>query len=447
MREQEIRFVTEDGLTLAATLLGPAQGAPAVVFAHGWGSSRASERNRAIAEALVSAGCAALLFDFRGHGASEGSAQASTLDDQARDLRAALDWLYRSGLRPIGVAGSSSGGAVALAVAAGDPRVEALVLRAPSADAKRSHAARVSAPTLVVQGEADSLCERNRALAESLAGEHRFCAVPGAGHLFEQPAALETAKRETVAWLSAHLMRANRARPLPTRFRDRAEAGRFLAERLAHLRPAHAVAVALPRGGIAVAEPIAEALGAELDVFVSRKIRAPLQPELAIGAVAEGGVVVWKEDIVASLGLSAQEREHALVVARRDLDERLAAYRAVAPRIPLTGRAVIVIDDGVATGATLEAALRAIAELAPARLVVALPGGPEDTLAEIRQLPGVDELVVLLVPSDFEAVGQLYERFDPVATEAVLDALRRRRAGQRREPGSRSAPPRAQELP
>jgi hypothetical protein len=116
--------------------------------------------------------------------------------------------------------------------------------------------------------------------------------------------------------------------------------------------------LALPRGGIEVAEPIAEALGADLDVFVSRKIRAPDQPELAIGAIAEGDVVLWNEPIVRSLGLDRDEQQRALEQARRDL-ERVATYRAVAPRAPLEGRTLVVADDGVATGATLKAALKA----------------------------------------------------------------------------------------
>jgi putative phosphoribosyl transferase len=226
--------------------------------------------------------------------------------------------------------------------------------------------------------------------------------------------------------------------PLPARFRDRAEAGRLLAERLGHLKGANALVLALPRGGISVAEPIVEALEADLDVFVSRKIRAPTQPELAIGAIAEGEVVLWNDDIVEMLGLDSAAKERALEMSRSDLEERVAAYRVVAPRIPIAGRKLIVVDDGVATGATLKAGLRALANLGPARLTVALPGGPADTLDEIRAMEGVDEVVVLKVPEDFYAVGQLYDRFDQVSTEAVCAALRKRR----RRPAANAAGPR-----
>jgi predicted phosphoribosyltransferase/dienelactone hydrolase len=444
MKQETLRFENETGLQLVGILLQPDGVArpPVVVFAHGWGSSKASPRNRAIAEALVRVGIAAFLFDFTGHGESEGDAEASTLEDQAADLLSAFELLTaRADSGPLGLAGSSSGGAVAIAVAARDPRVKALVLRAPSDASQRRLAARIDAPTLVVQGERDPLSERNRALAEALHCEHRLCSVAGAGHLFDEPGTFDVALRETVTWFGQHLAGARenaggvrhdvRRRqipaPSPTHFRDRKEAGHLLARKLEHLKGADVLVLALPRGGIEVAEPIAEALGADLDVFVSRKIRAPDQPELAIGAIAEGDVVLWNEAIVRSLGLDRDEQQRALELARRDLEERVATYRAVAPRAPLEGRTLVVTDDGVATGATLKAALKALHALVPARLIVALPGGSGDTLDEIRHMQGVDELVALATPAEFWAVGQLYDVFTQVSTEAVCAALRKAR--------------------
>jgi putative phosphoribosyl transferase len=148
------------------------------------------------------------------------------------------------------------------------------------------------------------------------------------------------------------------------------------------------------------------------------------------------------------MGAGAAARARAEQVARTELAERVAAFRAVAPRVSPSGRTVIVVDDGVATGATLKAALRAIASLGPARLVVALPGGPADTLSEIGEMPGVDELVVLTVPRDFYAVGQLYDRFEQVATQAVCDALERNRSRARSLPaGGRAESSRSGEAP
>ena len=440
--ETRHRLRNRHGLSLAGTLLAPeGVNTPAVVvFAHGFGSSKDSPRNRGIAEALVEVGIAAFLFDFTGHGESEGDAGVAGLRGQSEDLSDVLDFLatHRE-LGPIGVAGSSSGGAVALAVAARDPRIRALVLRAPSADSKHADAAHVRAPTLVVQGEDDGLLERNRELEERFAGEHRLCTVAGAGHLFEEPGTFEEAQRETVRWFERWLLGARigaggqarpharlpRLEPARTHFVDRADAGGEIAKRLLSHRGARTLVLALPRGGIAVAEPIARELGAELDVFVSRKIRAPGQPELAIGAIAEGDEVVWNADILTQLGVSESARDRERERSRRELAERLREYRAVRPRAELGGRTVIVVDDGVATGATLKAAIVALANLGAKRLVVALPGGAGETLDEIARMEQVEELVALARPEPFFAVGQLYDDFSPVSSAEVCEALRR----------------------
>lgn len=454
--EQSIRFENHRGLTLVADLLRPDDHAavPVVVFAHGWGSSRRSLRNRRIAEALAREGIGALLLDFSGHGESEGSPDDVTLEDQVDDLRAAIDLLAaREAVTRIGVAGSSSGGAVAVAEAAGDARVAALVLRAPSASTRFTQAAGLCAPTLLIQGENDPLFERNRELAKALSCEQRLLLVPGAGHLFEEPGTFELALRETVAWFQRWLAGAGcraggecprvgcelRVGGGPERrpFASRAEAGRMLAARLDRYRGAETLVLGLPRGGIAVAEPIALSLGSDLDVLVSRKLRAPSQPELAIGALAEGEVVLWNEEICYALGLTDEDRAWELDRVRHELDERVAAYRAVRPRAELKDRTVVLVDDGVATGATLKAAVSAAQREGAAGIVVALPGGPRETLEQVAGLPGVCEVVALVAPEAFWAVGQLYESFPQVATEEVAAALRRARERRRGSSGDR----------
>jgi predicted phosphoribosyltransferase len=317
------------------------------------------------------------------------------------------------------------------------------VLRAPSTAPRLADAARVTAPTLLIHGEEDPLVDRTRRLAERFVCEHRLCVVPRAGHLFEEPGALEVAVRETARWfrrwLAGERQHAGGQRdPDPpagdadaaAHFADRTDAGTALAKRLTSYRGAETIVVALPRGGVVVGEQIARHLGADLDVLVSRKIRVPMQPELAIGAVAEGGVVVWNEAVIADLSLGEPARKWQLAHAEQELEEHAATYRAVLPRVALRGRTVIVTDDGVATGATLKAAIAAIRAGEAARIVVALPGGPQDTLDEIRGLAGVSAVVVVAVPKLFWAVGQLYDAFEPVSTEEVcviLRAARRRR--------------------
>jgi len=210
----------------------------------------------------------------------------------------------------------------------------------------------------------------------------------------------------------------------PGRFDDRGFAGRLLADALREHAVADSVVVGLPRGGVEVAEAIAVTLEADLDVLVARKLRAPQQPELAIGALAEGDVVSWNEDVVAALGLGREDRRRELERVEREIDKRVSMYRALLPRTSLAGRHVVLTDDGVATGATLRAATEAVMREQPARLVISLPGGPRDTLEAFAAIAGVEEVVALASPEPFYAVGQLYVSFPQVSDERVCEILR-----------------------
>ncbi len=206
-----IRFRAPQGHALTGELLLPGGPGPhpVVVFAHGWGSGRQSPRNRAAAEALRGAGIGAFLFDFTGHGESEGMREASTLAQQADDLGAALDAVAgMNDIDPgrIGVAGASSGAAAALARASIDARIAALVLRSGNPAGAEDAAARVTAPVLLLVGEHDlPTLAANRAVAARLAGPCRLEVVPGGDHLFGEPAALARAVDLTVAWFAEHL--------------------------------------------------------------------------------------------------------------------------------------------------------------------------------------------------------------------------------------------------
>ena len=208
-----LSFVNRKGLRLAGELLVPATRGPhpVVVFAHGAGSGKASPRNRAVARALTAAGFAACLFDFTGHGESQGTPEESTLEQQVDDLRAALALLATLddiAPRRIGIAGSSSGAAVALRVAAGSARVGALVLRSANPEGAEWAARDVTAPTLLAVGERDAPIRAvNESLLEDLGGPKRLEVVPGADHLFEDPEALVRATALTVAWFKEHLVR------------------------------------------------------------------------------------------------------------------------------------------------------------------------------------------------------------------------------------------------
>ncbi|MBM4108213.1 MAG: phosphoribosyltransferase [Phycisphaerae bacterium] len=206
---------------------------------------------------------------------------------------------------------------------------------------------------------------------------------------------------------------------------DRAEAGRLLGERLATLPLVRPLVLAIPRGGIDVAEPIARALNADLDVVLARKLRSPDQPELALGAVAESGEM-HLNDIGASVAdqLGDElERERRFQMA--EIQRRSRLFRAVRPPAPMAGRSVIVTDDGMATGATLVAALGAVRGADPREIIVALPAMPAARVGQIRALCGEKgRLECLIADDDFVAVGQFYRDFSPVSDERVIDVLR-----------------------
>jgi putative phosphoribosyl transferase len=213
-------------------------------------------------------------------------------------------------------------------------------------------------------------------------------------------------------------------------FDDRHHAGRLLGERLAPLAPEHPVVVGLPRGGVPVAAEVAGALHAPLDVILVRKLGVPGQPELAAGAIGEDGVEVHNDRIVHLTGLRPDDLAPIATRERIELDRRAAAYRAHAPMIPLAGRTVIVVDDGIATGATTRAALAVARAHGARRVVLAVPVAPPDTLAELAH--ECDEVVALETPAQFSAVGEWYHDFGQTPDDEVielLDAARRARPG------------------
>ncbi|GAA3208307.1 phosphoribosyltransferase [Streptomyces thermocoprophilus] len=215
------------------------------------------------------------------------------------------------------------------------------------------------------------------------------------------------------------------------RFRDRREAGRELAARLHDLGERgelpHPVVLALPRGGVTVALEVARALDAPLDVLVARKIGAPFQPELAVGALAGDGPPLYDEEGLALLGLTEAELEPVVRRERAELRRRERLYRQGRPAADLSGRAAVVVDDGLATGATARAALRAVRLAAPRCVVLAVPVASRQGARLLR--PELDELVCLTEPPDFQAVGLWYDDFAQLSDDDVLRALRAAPAG------------------
>lgn len=208
-----------------------------------------------------------------------------------------------------------------------------------------------------------------------------------------------------------------------TRFTDRAHAGRELGSRLSHLAAKNAIVLALPRGGLPVAYEIAHALRAPLDVINVRKLGVPWHEELALGAVATGGVRVLNNDVIMAAGATREDLENVTRLQQLEIDRRERLYRSGRPAPDLRGRTVIIVDDGVATGATVRAAISVVRAQAPARLVVAVPVAQASVAEELAR--EVDEFVALLTPSDLYAIGLWYEAFPQLKDGDVQSILAR----------------------
>ncbi|MCG3773453.1 MAG: putative phosphoribosyl transferase [Nitrospira sp.] len=205
-------------------------------------------------------------------------------------------------------------------------------------------------------------------------------------------------------------------------FRNREEAGRILADELSRYRnDPTALILALPRGGVAVGYQLSLALHVPLDVFITRKIGAPGNPEYAIGAVTETVSHYLNQEAVSSFGLSRHELERLIYVQEREIARRKDLYRQGRPLPRLTGRTVLLVDDGIATGSTFLASALAIRGLQPHRLVGVIPVGPPSTIREVRAY--VDELLVLMTPDPFETVGNFFMDFTQVEDRDVIQYL------------------------
>jgi putative phosphoribosyl transferase len=206
-------------------------------------------------------------------------------------------------------------------------------------------------------------------------------------------------------------------------FEDRKQAGRELAKKLLRFKDQSPVVLALPRGGVTIGFEIARRLNAPLDVVLVRKIGAPVQPELAVAAVADGEhpEMAVNRDVVELLSIPesylAEERKRQL----EEIERRRALYVGDRPRPPVAGHTAIVVDDGIATGATVRAALAAVRRAGPSHLVLAVPVAPAETIAELR--PDVDEIECLETPPDFMAIGSYYEDFLQVTDDEVIAML------------------------
>jgi putative phosphoribosyl transferase len=218
-------------------------------------------------------------------------------------------------------------------------------------------------------------------------------------------------------------------------FRDRGDAGRQLATAAAHLAGERVVVLGLPRGGVPVALEVALALGAPLDVMMVRKLGVPQQPELAMGAIAEDGVQVLNPDVIRLAGVTAAQIEAVAARERVELERRAAAFRGTRERPALISCTAVVVDDGIATGATARAACAVLRHQHVVRLVLAVPVAPLGWEADLGD--SADEYIAVFTPADFGAVGRFYADFAATTDDEVVSCLRRADARPRASGGSR----------
>jgi putative phosphoribosyl transferase len=321
--------------------------------------------------------------------------------------------------------------------AARDPAIRAVVSRGGRPDLAIGHLACVRAPTLLIVGGRDyGVIELNEKAYRVLRCEKSLKIVPGATHLFEEPGTLEQVARLAADWFSRHLTGSQPIDDLvprdPIVYADREAAGRMLARRLMYYAHGDVVVLGIARGGVPIAREIADALGAPLDVLVVRKLGAPGQTEFGIGAVVDGDHprAIFNQDVIEHLGVSAEYLQAEIARQLREVNRREIAYRGGRASIRLTGKTVIVVDDGIATGSSVRAALRGIRRQKPRHLVLATPVASRESIEALRS--DADEIVCLETPEDFFAVGQFYRDFSQVSDKEVKTILNREQPAQAR---------------
>lgn len=427
-------LIRSDFVSLEGELALPEASTSVVLFAHGSGSSRLSPRNQFVAQTLQEAGIGTLLFDLLTEAEAADRENVFDIDFLAHRLKDATSFLRARAdcsERAFGYFGASTGAAAALIASAHEPEIRAVVSRGGRPDLALRYLPQVKAPTLLIIGGMDyGVIELNEKAYRLLRCEKSLRIVPGATHLFEEPGKLEEAARLATEWFARHLSSAQPRKPLfglPTVYRNREEAGRRLADALSAFKGGDVVVLGIPRGGLPVAREVADALGAPLDIIVVRKLGAPGQPELGIGAVVDGDHprVIFNQGVIEQLGVSEEYLQGEIDKQLKEIKRRETEYRGGRPPVALAGKTVIVIDDGIATGSSVRAALRGVRRAKPKRIVLAVPVAPPETCEALRG--DADELICLETPEDFFAVGQFYRDFHQVSDEEVKTILAAKR--------------------
>jgi predicted phosphoribosyltransferase/dienelactone hydrolase len=444
---------------LEADLTIPLRAQAIVLFAHGSGSSRYSSRNQLVANVLNNKGIATLLVDLL-------SQEEKRIDEETKHVRyniellagrftAVTNWLAKQPETrnfKIGYFGSSTGAAAALTTAARLGAAKAIVTCGGRPDlAAESAIHQVKAPTLFIVGGNDTaVVAMNKRALELLnnAEARELAIIPGATHLFEEPGMIEEVAQITADWFGCYLLETCKSKfpnkyaritrgeflsslrgkhAFQIKFWDRFAAGQILASILGNYKyDLHGVTVlGIARGGVVVADPIAEKLNADLDIIVSRKLRSPHNSENAIGAIMHDGSVY--------LGTSSLKTQHDIsdeyiamekLEQKKEIERSLRVYRPNNREYKIKDRIVILVDDGIATGASVIAAARWIRKYKPKRLIIAAPVAPKQVVKSLKN--EADEIEVIRNPSNFKAVEQFYQHFDAISDDRIVQIAKRR---------------------
>jgi putative phosphoribosyl transferase len=204
-------------------------------------------------------------------------------------------------------------------------------------------------------------------------------------------------------------------------FSNRTEAGRLLGDALQPLKGQNVIVLAIPRGGVSVAKEAASAIGAPLDLVITRKIGAPGNPELAVGAVTQEGEVIANPELMKRLQITDDYLRNESVRQLGEIKSKMKKYRGNRPYPRLDGKTVVIVDDGVATGSTIQAAVRSVKRMNAAHIILAVPVAPQETISELSKI--VDQVICLSTPEQFYAVGEFYREFEQVEDEKVREIL------------------------
>jgi putative phosphoribosyl transferase len=447
---------------LEADLTIPLGAQAIVLFAHGSGSSRYSSRNQFVANVLNNKGIATLLVDLL-------SQEEKRIDEETKHVRydiellagkftAVTNWLAQQPETrdlKIGYFGSSTGVAAALIAAARLDLAKAVVTRGGRPDLAGESAIRqVKAPTLFIVGSDDApVIAMNKRALESLSNAEakELAIIPGAGHLFDEPGKMEELTQIAADWFECYLLRAagknkfhkkyakiTRAGFLSSlwkrhafeiKFKDRFAAGEILASMLGRYKDNRdrdsVTIIGIARGGIVVADAIAEKLNADFDIIVPRKLRSPHNSENAIGAIMhDGSVYLDKSTLETHHDVSDEYIAMEKSEKKQEMEHKLSMYRPQAREYKIRDRTIILVDDGIATGATMFAAARWIRKQEPKRLIVAAPVASKQVVKRLKN--EADQIEVIRNPSDFKAVEQFYQHFAAVSDDQIVQIAKRR---------------------